>query len=57
MFSPVEAFLLLSCTRDGVYSLLQKLSCCNRTHGWCMFSSFRGFLDVILHRDVICSLL
>ena len=52
MFSPVEAFLMLSYT------------------GWCMFSpveaflmlsytvlSCRGFLDVIVHRDGVCSLL
>ena len=39
MFSPVEAFLMLSYT-GMVYVL-----------------SFRGCLDVILHRDVICSLL
>ena len=38
MFSPVEAFLMLSYT-VGVCSLL------------------RGFLDVIVHRDGVCSLL
>ena len=42
MFSPVEAFLLLSCT-GMVYVL---------SHGWC-----RGFLVVIVHRDGVCSLL
>ena len=61
MFSPLEAFLMLSYTgmlyvlscrgflvvighRDGVCSLLQRLSCCNRTHGWCMFSLVEAFL-------------
>ena len=39
MFSPVEAFLLLSYT-----GMVYVLSC-------------RGFLDVIVHRDGVCSLL
>ena len=38
MFSPVEAFLLLSYT-----GMVYVLSC-------------RGFLDVIVHRDGVCSL-
>ena len=62
MFSPVEAFLMLSYTGT------------HRTQGWCMFSpveaflmlsytgmvyvlSCRGFLVVIVHRDGVCSLL
>ena len=91
MFSPVEAFLMLSYTgmvyvlsfrgflvvivhRDGVCSLLWRLSCCYRTQGCYMFSlveaflllsytgmvyvlSCRGFLDVIVHSDGVCSLL
>ena len=39
MFSPVEAFLMLSYT-----VMVYVLSC-------------RGFLDVIVHRDGVCSLL
>ena len=39
MFSPVEAFLMLSYT-----GMVYVLSC-------------RGFLDVIVHRDGVCSLL
>ena len=39
MFSPVEAFLMLSYT-GMVYVL-----------------SYRGFLDVIVHSDGVCSLL
>ena len=44
MFSPVEAFLLLSCTGMVYVLFLQRLSCCNRTHGWCMFSLVVAFL-------------
>ena len=57
MFSSCRGFLVVIVHRDGVYSLLQKLSCCNRTPWLVYVLSFRGFLDVILHRDVICSLL
>ena len=48
MFSPVEAFLLLSYT-GMVYVLLEafRLSC----------SLLLGFLVVIVHRDGVCSLL
>ena len=57
MFSPVEAFFLLSCTGMVYVLTLQRLSCCNRTHGWCMCLSCSGFLVVIVHRDGVCPLL
>ena len=45
MFSPVEAFLMLSYTgMVYVQRMVYVLSC-------------RGFLDVIVHRDGVCSLL
>ena len=68
MFSPVEAFLMLS------YTGMVYVEAFLITQGWCMFSlveaflmlsytgmvyvlSCRGFLDVIVHRDGVCSLL
>ena len=39
-----RGFLVVIVHRDGVCSLLQRLSCCNRTHGWCMFSLVVAFL-------------
>ena len=51
MFSLVEAFLLLSYT--GMVYVLPRgfLLLCRFGVG------FRGFLDVIVHRDGVCSLL
>ena len=54
MFSPVEAFLMLSYT--GMFSPCRGfLDVIVHRDGVC--SLLRGCLDVILHRDVICSLL
>ena len=56
MFSPVEAFLMLSYTvMVYVLSCRGFLDVIVHRDGVC--SLLRGFLDVILHRDVICSLL
>ena len=55
MFSPVEAFLMLSYT-VMVYVLPWGGLMSSYT-GMVYVLSFRGCLDVILHRDVICSLL
>ena len=70
MFSPVEAFLMLSYT-----GMVYVLSCrgflvivhrvCSPVEAFLMLSytgmvyvlSCRGFLDVIVHRDGVCSLL
>ena len=64
-----RGFLVVIVHRDGVCSLLQRLSCC---YSWivCVVAflllsytgmvyvlSCRGFLDVIVHRDGVCSLL
>ena len=56
MFSPVEAFLMLSYTVMCMFSPVEAFLMLSYT-GMVYVLSFRGCLDVILHRDVICSLL
>ena len=55
MFSPV-GFLVVIVHRDGVCSLLQRLSCCI-VHRMVYVLSCSGFLVVIVHRDGVCPLL
>ena len=56
MFSPVEAFLMLSYT-----GMVYVLSCRGFLDviytGMVYVLPCRGFLDVIVHRDGVCSLL
>ena len=56
MFSLVEAFFLLSYTGMCMFSPVEAFLMLSYT-GMVYVLSFRGCLDVILHRDVICSLL
>ena len=44
MFSPVEAFLMLSYTGMLYVLSCRGFSCCYRTQGWCMFSPVEAFL-------------
>ena len=39
-----RGFLVVIVHRDGVCSLLLRLSCCYRAQGWCMFSPAEAFL-------------
>ena len=63
MFSLVEAFLMLSYT--GMVYVLTGMVCVPPVEAFLMLSytvmvyvlSCRGFLDVIVHRDGVCSLL
>ena len=56
MFSPVEAFLMLSYT--GIVYVLSCRGFLDVSYtGMVYVLSFRGFLDVIVHRDGVCSLL
>ena len=56
MFSPVEAFLMLSYT--GMVYVLSFRGCLDVIlHRMLYVLSCRGFLDVIVHRDGVCSLL
>ena len=56
MFSLVEAFLLLSYTGWCMFSLVEAFLMLSYT-GMVYVLSCRGFLDVIVHRDGVCSLL
>ena len=56
MFSLVEAFLLLSYTGMVYVSPVEAFLMLSYT-GMVYVLSCRGFLDVIVHRDGVCSLL
>ena len=56
MFSPVEAFLLLSYTGMVVFSPVEAFLLLSYT-GMVYVLPCRGFLDVIVHRDGVCSIL
>ena len=56
MFSPLEAFLTLSYTGMLYVLSLEAFLLLSYT-GMVYVLSCRGFLDVIVHRDGVCSLL
>ena len=56
MFSPVEAFLLLSYTGRCIFSPVEAFLTLPYT-GMVYVLPFRGFLVVIVHRNGVCSLL
>ena len=56
MFSPLEAVLMLSYTGCYMFSLVEAFLMLSYT-GMVYVLSWRGFFEVIVHRDGVCSLL
>ena len=57
MFSPVDAFFLLSYTGMVYVLSCRGVSCYYRKTGMAYALSCIGFLDVIVHSDGVCSIL